>query len=69
MKELEGHWQSFKEKHMQASPLTIHMLIDQIAYASTMIDSGCLTYALVSKAFVKKAKLQCMKIPKNHWLG
>lgn len=28
-----------------------------------MLDSGCLTYALVSAQFARKAKLQCIDLP------
>jgi hypothetical protein len=38
------------------------MLINHTHYASTMLDSGCLTYALVSAQFARKAKLQCINL-------
>jgi hypothetical protein len=37
--------------------------INQVVYASCMIDSGTLAYALVSPSLVKKAGLQCIDIP------
>lgn len=48
---------------MKAKPLTVHSLINFTDYASTMLDTGCLTYALVSAQFVRKAKLQCIDLP------
>jgi hypothetical protein len=47
----------------EAKPLTVHMLINYNHYASTMLDSGCLTYALVSAQFARKAKLECINLP------
>jgi hypothetical protein len=37
-------------------------------YASSMLDSGCLTYALVSASFVRKANLQCVNLPHSKQL-
>jgi len=48
---------------MKAPPLTVHMLVNSTHYASSMLDSGCLTYALVSASFVRKANLQCINLP------
>jgi hypothetical protein len=47
---------------MKAKPLSVHLLINNTHYASTMLDSGCLTYALVSAQFARKAKLQCINL-------
>jgi hypothetical protein len=59
---MKQNWRSF-QPHMKAKPLTVHMLINHTHYASTMLDSGCLTYALVSAQFARKAKLQCIDLP------
>ena len=59
---MKDDWDSFQD-HMKAKPLTVHSLVNFTDYASTMLDTGCLTYALVSAQFVRKAKLQCIDLP------
>lgn len=59
---LREDWNSFQD-HMKTKPLTVHSLINFTDYASTMLNTGCLTYALVSAQFVRKAKFQCIDLP------
>ena len=59
---MRENWRAFQE-YMQAKPLTVHALINQAHYASIMLDSGCLTYAIVTARFAQKAKLQCIDLP------
>jgi hypothetical protein len=59
---MKENWRLF-QPHMKAKPLTVHTLINYTHYASMMLDSSCLTYALVSAKFARKAKLQCINLP------
>lgn len=47
---------------MDTTPFVVHALLDYTAEARTLIDSGCLSYGVVSKKFVKRNKLLTMDI-------
>lgn len=54
---------------MDGKAISVHALVNQVTYASCMIDSGSLANAMVSPSLVKKAGLQCITIPPRRLLG
>lgn len=59
--QLETEWASFK-KDMSSDGVTVEALVDQNTFASTLIDTGNLAFALISPKLVKSAGLQCIPI-------
>jgi hypothetical protein len=55
-------WNEFQRKHMNPPLLTVHMVVNSTHNASALIDSGCLCYALVSKKFVRRSRLERFNI-------
>jgi len=49
--------------------MTIHTLVDGIAYASTLIDTGCLTYSIVSSSFTRRNNLTRVKVNRRTVTG
>ena len=47
---------------MLAPSLTIHILVNQKTYTSTLINSGCLSYALITRSLVRQAQLERIPI-------
>ena len=47
---------------MSSNGITLEALVNQHSFASTLIDTGNLTFALISPRFAKRAGLQCMLI-------
>jgi len=54
---------------MLAPPITVHVLVNQCKYTSALIDSGCLSYALITRSFVRRAKLERISIPRKPIVG
>jgi hypothetical protein len=54
---------------MNGKAISIHTLVNQTTFASTMIDSGCLANAFVSPSLVKRAGLQCIDITPRTLIG
>jgi hypothetical protein len=54
---------------MLAPPITVHVLVNQSKYTSALIDSGCLSYALITRSFVRRAKLERIPIPRKPIVG
>jgi len=54
---------------MRSEALLVDALVNSDCYASTMIDSGNLVFAMISPIFAKKARLQCMKIAPRKVIG
>ncbi|PZD22055.1 hypothetical protein A1F96_11511, partial [Pyrenophora tritici-repentis] len=68
-KDTRIEWNKFKKEHMLAPPITIHVLVNQTHYTSALIDSGCLSYALITRSFVRRAKLERIPIPRKPIVG
>ncbi|KAG9184899.1 hypothetical protein G6011_06845, partial [Alternaria panax] len=47
---------------MSGNGITVETLVDQHTFASTLIDTGNLSYSLISPRLVKRAGLQCLPI-------
>jgi hypothetical protein len=58
-----SEWKKFQEKHMNPPPLTIHTIVNGAYNASALLDSGCLCYALVSKEFAIRSRLERFAVP------
>lgn len=54
-------WKEF-EKKMDQPPFLVPVLIDQLYYAKTLLDSGCLSYGLIDSKFASKCDLERLKI-------
>jgi hypothetical protein len=54
---------------MNGKAISLHTLVNQTTFASTMIDSGCLANAFVSPSLVKRASLQCIDITPRTLVG
>ena len=54
---------------MLAPPITVHVLVNQCKYTSALIDSGCLSYALITRSFVRRAELERIPIPRKPIVG
>ncbi|RAL59221.1 hypothetical protein DID88_006676 [Monilinia fructigena] len=48
---------------MDSSPFLVSTLVNKDCFAKTLLDSGCLSYGLVSSAFATKNNLQRIPIP------
>ena len=47
---------------MSSDRITVEALVNKTTFASTLIDTGNLSYALICPRFAKRAGLQCMDI-------
>jgi hypothetical protein len=43
---------------MNTKPLTAHLIVNTVNNATALIDSGCLCYALVSRKFARRSRLE-----------
>lgn len=53
-----SEWNQFQHQHMKTQPLTAHLIINTVYNATALIDSGCLCYALVSRKFARRSRLE-----------
>jgi hypothetical protein len=54
-------WEEFKDG-MECSSININVLANGIKFAKSMVDSGCLVYAICSPRFAKSCNLERLKI-------
>lgn len=54
-------WEEFQE-HMDGPPFLVSTLVNKVCFAKTLVDSGCLSYGLVSSSFAIRNNLQRIKI-------
>ena len=47
---------------MLAPPITVYVLVNQTAYTLALINSRCLSYALITCSFIQKARLKRIPI-------
>ena len=47
---------------MNTPPLTAHLIVNSVYNATALIDSGCLCYALVSREFARRSRLERFSI-------
>ena len=48
---------------MDGPPITVHALVNDHTYCSTLIDCGNLSYCLVSRSFAQRARLERLRLP------
>ena len=58
-----SEWSQFQEKHMRTPPITVDLIINNVANAQALVDSGCLCYLLVNKKFAYRHRLERFQIP------
>ena len=68
-KETLKEWKEFRRDHMDADPITVHALVNYYTYTSALIDSGSLSYCLVSRSFVRRARLERISVPARAIVG
>ena len=68
-KKLRTRWARFEKEYMRCKAITVEALVNSAHFASMMIDTGNLTYSLVSPVFAKKAGLQCLDIKPRQLSG
>jgi hypothetical protein len=54
---------------MEGPPVTISVLVNDLKFANTMIDCGCLIFALCSPRFAKAAQLERLQIEPRELKG
>jgi hypothetical protein len=53
---------SFPQEPLDSPPFIVHTIVDQVASARTMVDTGCLTYGVISETFVKTHQIPTVTI-------
>jgi hypothetical protein len=61
-------WNRFRPD-MEGRPFLVSALVDSVAYAKTLIDSGCLSYGLCDSRFARRHDLQRIKIEPREMEG
>ena len=59
--ELREAWNHFK-KYMDGEPFVVSALINDVTFANTLIDTGCLSYGLCDSRFAQKNNLTRIRI-------
>jgi hypothetical protein len=54
---------------MLALLITVYVLVNQTTYTLALIDSRCLSYALITRSLVRKARLKRIPIPRKPIVG
>jgi hypothetical protein len=54
-------WKKF-EKSMDTEPFLVSTLVNRDCFATTLVDTGCLSYGLIDSRFVARHKLERIKI-------
>jgi hypothetical protein len=62
-RQTQSEWNQFQRQHMRTSPLIVDLIVNDVANATALIDSGCLCYALISKRFASRHHLERFQIP------
>lgn len=55
-------WQQFERAYINMHPFTVQSLIDYNATACMLVDTGCLSYGVISKRFTQKHHLITLEI-------
>ena len=55
-------WQHFKRTHMNSHPFNVQTLIDYNSTACTLVDTGYLSYGVISEKFTRKHHLISLEI-------
>ena len=62
-RQTRSEWNQFQQKHMRPPPITVDLIVNNVANAVALIDCGCLCYALISKRFAYRHRLERFQIP------
>lgn len=62
-RQVRSEWDQFQQKHMRPPPITVDLIVNDVANAVALIDCGCLCYALISKRFAYRHHLERFQIP------
>ena len=62
-RQTRSEWNQFQQKHMRPPPITVDLIVNNVANAVALIDCGCLCYALISKRFAYCHRLERFQIP------
>ena len=62
-RQTRSEWNQFQQKHMRPPPITVDLIVNNVANAVALIDCGCLCYALISKRFAYRHCLERFQIP------
>ena len=66
--DLRKAWNRF-EKSMEGEPFVISALVNDISFANTLVDCGCLSYALCDSDYAQKHNLTRLRIPSREVVG
>lgn len=55
-------WIHFEERRMNTEPFVVQALVDYSSTGQVLVDSGCLSYGVISDRFAKRQKLTCIDI-------
>ena len=61
-RQTSSEWNQFQQKHTDTPPLTAHLIVNSVYNATALIDSRCLCYALVSREFARRSRLERFSI-------
>jgi hypothetical protein len=59
---LEGELKAFWEKWPDGKPITVDVIVNNVAVANALIDTGSAAYCFVSSKFVRKNDLKRMRL-------
>jgi hypothetical protein len=60
---LEGELKAFREKWPDGKPITVDVIVNNVAVANALIDTGSAAYCFVSSKLVKKNDLERIRLP------
>lgn len=56
-------WKEFRENSMDGIPFLVSTMVNNKCFADTLVDTGCLSYGLISERFATRNNLQRINIP------
>jgi hypothetical protein len=62
---LEGELKAFWEKWPDRKPITVDVIVNNVAVANALIDTGSAAYCFVSSKFVRKNDLKRIRLPEG----
>jgi hypothetical protein len=62
---LEGELKAFREKWPDGKPITVDVIVNNVAVANALINTGSAAYCFVSSKFVKKNDLERIRLPEG----
>ena len=65
MGSLEEELKTFREKWPDGKLITVDVIVDDVAVANALIDTGSAAYCFVSAKFVRKNNLKRIRLPEG----